>query len=188
MENRLCAAQNTFTGAITGYLYDAGGTRVAKGSLSNFNCSSGPGFAPTANYLLGSNNRPITELTVQPTADVWEHSNVYVLGNLLATYDGIGLHFQLSDWLGTRRVQTNSVGAIEETCANLPFGDGMTCQQTSLPTTEDATENHFTGQERDHETTNDHFEARYYSSVTGRFASPDPSGLYFDLALAKRIP
>jgi RHS repeat-associated protein len=37
----------------------------------------------------------------------------------------------------------------------------------------------FTGKERDTESGNDYFEARYYASSTGRMISPDPSGLYY---------
>jgi RHS repeat-associated protein len=37
-----------------------------------------------------------------------------------------------------------------------------------------------TGQERDSETGNDNFKARYYGSSLGRFMTPDPSGI--DLA------
>lgn len=37
----------------------------------------------------------------------------------------------------------------------------------------------FTGKERDSESGNDYFGARYYASSMGRFMSPDPSGLYF---------
>jgi len=36
-----------------------------------------------------------------------------------------------------------------------------------------------TGKERDSESGNDYFGARYYASTMGRFISPDPSGLYF---------
>ncbi|MGB7984008.1 MAG: RHS repeat-associated core domain-containing protein [Terracidiphilus sp.] len=38
----------------------------------------------------------------------------------------------------------------------------------------DATEHHFTGKERDSESGNDDFGARYYSSAMARFLSPDP--------------
>jgi RHS repeat-associated protein len=37
----------------------------------------------------------------------------------------------------------------------------------------------FTGKERDSESGNDYFGARYFGSSTGRFLSPDPSQLYF---------
>ena len=52
-------------------------------------------------------------------------------------------------------------------CQSLPFGDGL------VITGSDATEHHFTGKERDTESGNDYFEARYYSSSMGRFLSPD---------------
>ncbi len=38
---------------------------------------------------------------------------------------------------------------------------------------------HFTGKERDTESGNDYFGARYYASSLGRFLSPDPSGLVY---------
>jgi RHS repeat-associated protein len=37
----------------------------------------------------------------------------------------------------------------------------------------------FTGKERDTESENDYFGARYFGSSMGRFMSPDPSGLDF---------
>jgi RHS repeat-associated protein len=55
----------------------------------------------------------------------------------------------------------------------LPYGDGLTTIPVSSTDTADATEHHFTGKERDTESGNDYFEARYYSSAMGRFMSPD---------------
>jgi RHS repeat-associated protein len=37
----------------------------------------------------------------------------------------------------------------------------------------------YTGKERDTESGNDYFGARYYASSMGRFMSPDPSGLVY---------
>ena len=71
------------------------------------------------------------------------------------------------DPLGTRRVQANAQGETEEECQNLPFGDQQICNGT------DATPLHFTGKERDPESGNDYFGARYYASGMGRFLSPD---------------
>jgi RHS repeat-associated protein len=51
----------------------------------------------------------------------------------------------------------------------LPFGDGLSCTGSITS----PTEHHFTGKERDTESGNDYFEARYYSSNMGRFMSPD---------------
>ena len=61
-------------------------------------------------------------------------------------------------------------GPAEQTCRSLPFGDGLACTgSTTTPT-----EHHFTGKERDAESGNDYFGARYYGSSMGRFLSPDP--------------
>jgi RHS repeat-associated protein len=54
------------------------------------------------------------------------------------------------------------------TCTGLPYGDGVTCSG-DIPDN-----HHFTGKERDTESGNDYFGARYYASSMGRFMSPDP--------------
>jgi len=63
----------------------------------------------------------------------------------------------------------------------LPFGNDInnpmvvpcSAPVNALQTNNDATEHHFTGKERDTESGNDYFDARYYSSAMGRFMSPD---------------
>jgi RHS repeat-associated protein len=125
-------------------------------------------------YLLGPSGEHITELG---QAGVFMRSNVYANGQLLATYANNKTYFALNDWLGTKRVVTNYDGTVAQMCMNLPFGDELMC---SAP---DVNEQHFTGQIHDSETGNDYFNARYYSNSTGRFLSPDPSGLdYVDPA------
>lgn len=44
----------------------------------------------------------------------------------------------------------------------------------------DGVRHQFTGKERDNETNLDYFGARYYSSVQGRFTSPDPRNIIFE--------
>jgi len=66
----------------------------------------------------------------------------------------------------------------------LPSGDGLApeanpngnCLASEDCFSEDATEHHYTGKERDTESGNDYFGARYYASSMGRFMSPDPLG------------
>ena len=87
---------------------------------------------------------------------------------MLATYDSLGAHYALTDWLGTKRMQISSTGTVEESCVSLPFGDSLNCFGT------DANTQHFTDKERDAESGNDYFGARYYgSNVAGRFMTPD---------------
>jgi len=175
-EGRICAVFSAGINGMTtmtGYLYDAEGTRVAKGGFSTWSCDPAVnGFNTTNDYILGPGGEQMTEMGVQaqqgsaPLQLAWQHTNVWAGGKLLATYDPTGLHFYFNDPLGSRRVQTDSAGVVERTCQSLPFGDGETC----LPT---PTENLFTGKERDAESGNDYFGARYFAPSMGRFMSPD---------------
>ncbi len=185
-DGRICAVYGTTMPGITsmtGYLYDADGTRVAKGAISVWSCDPTiSGFVTTNDYILGPSGEQVTEMGVGGAFEgsttsglVWQHTNVWAGGKLLATYDGDtvsgtnltgGMHFYFDDPLGSRRVQTDYAGNIEKSCSNLPYGDGETCAPTP-------TEHLFTGKERDSESGNDYFDARYYSSAMGRFMSPD---------------
>jgi RHS repeat-associated protein len=157
---------------MTGYLYNAEGQRVAKGTISTWSCDpSTNGFTTTNQYTLGLAGEQISEWAVVPggTDLEWQHSNVWANGQLFATLDHLGTHYYLNDWLGSRRVQTDASGIVENVCSSLPFGDSLNCQQWE----EFPTEHHFTGKERDSESGNDYFGARYYASTMGRWLSPD---------------
>lgn len=119
----------------------------------------------------------MTEMTNNTGTWQWEHTNVFAPG-LSATYDADStgqtegrMYFRLSDWLGTRRQQTDYAGNPCLEFISQPYGDGL----TPIPVSNcgDATEHHFTGKERDSESGNDYFGARYYASNMGRFMSPD---------------
>jgi RHS repeat-associated protein len=156
--NRILSIDNQ----STGYVYDAEGNRVAK-------LSSG-GTVETV-YVLTSGNQQLTELN---GAGGWNHTNIYAPGGrLLATYDAPGqpspgYHYNLTDWLGTKRMQTAAGGNQQETCISNPYGDGLSCTGGV-----DATEQHFTGKDHDTESGLDYFYARYYSETLGRFMTPD---------------
>jgi RHS repeat-associated protein len=180
-EGRICAVRNLTVGVMTGYIYDAGGTHVAKGHITAMSCNpAASGFTPTSDYILGPSGEQAAEMSVSSGGvATWQHTNVYAGGALLATYDASGPHYYLNDPLGTRRVQTNYAGSVEQTCASLPYGDGSTC----IPNP--PTEHLFTGKERDAESGNDYFGARYYSSAMGRFMSPDWSAKVEPVPYAK---
>jgi len=184
-EGRICAVASTPVPgmtAMTGYLYDADGARVAKGRISAWSCDPGVnGFQTTSDYILGPGGEQVTEMGMDANNSMaWQHTNVYAAGKLLATYDNDGLHFYFNDPLGTRRAQTDYAGVLEQTCSSLPFGDGLNCitppnssGNSYAASLIAPTEHHFTGKERDTESGNDYFGARYYSSSMGRFLSPD---------------
>jgi len=173
-EGRLCAAK-TAGPSLTGYIYDATGIRVAKGSLTSFSCNFATnGFTPTASYVLGPGGVQVTEYAVSGATSNWVHTNAFSGGKIQATYDGTDTTFYLGDWLGSKRVEVGASGCATG-YASLAYGDGLTT--VSLPgftaCASDATEHHFTGKERDTESGNDYFGARYYASSMGRFMSPD---------------
>jgi RHS repeat-associated protein len=171
-DGRICAVASVLMpSAMTGYVYDASGARAAKGSITTWSCDPGAnGFAVTNDYVLGFGGEQVTEEAMGLNGTMaWQHTNVWAAGKLIGTYDSDGLHFYLNDPLGTRRVQTDYAGVIEQTCSSLPFGDGLSCTNSS----QFPTEHHFTGKERDSESGNDYFGARYYASSMGRFLSPD---------------
>ena len=185
-EGRLCGVYSPGKG-FTGYFYDAAGTRVAKGSISTLNCNFATNhFAPTTSYVLGLKGEQITELSVTGTGSyvsAWTHANVFDGLGLAATYSLTGTashptstYFALNDWLGTKRAEVGYIvgtGGAPQPCvsnfASLPYGDGLT-PSGNCP---DATEHHYTGKERDAESGNDYFGARYYASTMGRWMSPD---------------
>ncbi len=163
-EGRVCAVLNKAMPSMplmTGYLYDAEGNRVAKGTITTMSCDpTTNGFQFTENYVLGPSGE---ELTMLDGTNTWLRTNVYVGGRLMATYDQAGLHFHLTGPLGTRRVQlsgnltssdqTLPLGQAELDCQSLPFGDQQSCTPApnAPPSSDDATPLHFTGKERDAE-------------------------------------
>lgn len=160
-------------------MYDAEGRRAAKGSLTTFSCDiTANGFTATEKYVLGQGGE---QLVARDGAGNWKRTNVLLDGVLLGTYDANsdGFHYAFGDWLGTKRVQYSLTQGVEETCSSLPYGDSLSCNGF------DATDHHFTGKERDAESGNDYFGARYYASRMGRFLSPDWSAKVEPVPYAK---
>jgi RHS repeat-associated protein len=175
------ASPNPLGGTImTGYIYDAEGTRVSKGTIQAWSCNPTISqYATTSDYIIGLGEQQFSEYTMNASGTMaWQHTNVWAGSLLIATYaqddtvksgttteNGL-LHFYFDDPLGTRRAQTDYAGHLEQTCSSLPYGDSESCGSSP-------TEHLFTGKERDAESGNDYFGARYYASSMGRFMSPD---------------
>jgi len=173
-EGRLCAVQDLTGDAVTAYVYDAEGRRVAKGTLSSWPTAcvspTSHNFTLTTSWVLGLNGEQVSEIAVSGSANTWQHTNVFAGGGLLATYHDTNTYIELNDWLGTRRAEVGASRCYQSYYSD-PYGDTVfTLEATCTP---DATEQHFTGKERDAESGNDYFGARYYASSMGRFMSPD---------------
>ena len=84
---------------------------------------------------------------------------------------GNAIYYYAEDFLGSSRVMTTSAGTVCYDADFYPYGGERvvtnTCPQNYK----------FTGKERDAETNNDDFGARYYSSQFGRWISPDWSAI-----------
>lgn len=172
----------TAKSVMTEYIYDASGNRVAKGPITTWSCDpSTNGLEASAqetDYIINQSGQQVTEMTQDGSTMEWQHTNVWIGGQVLATYQASttsagkpssNLHFYLNDWLGTRRVMTDYAGVVEQQCASLPYGDYESCNPTP-------TEQLFTGKQRDSESGNDYFGARYYAENDARFLSPDSVG------------
>ena len=201
-EGRICAVQSPVaTGGwiMTGYVYDAEGQRVAKGTITAWNCDpSANGLTDETDYILGPGGEQVTEVAQDADGNMQvQRTYVYAAGATIATYDPVANpaynssssstvpqtlympSFRLTDWLGTLRATTDSSGVLQGTCASLPYGDATACSG-NIPDN-----HHFTGKERDTESGNDYFGARYYASTMGRWLSPDWSAKVEPVPYAK---
>lgn len=181
---RICAVQGDLNrGQMYGYVYDAEGDRVAKGTLTSFTCNfTGTNFTPTAQYIIGLGGEQLTELD---GSNNWIHTNIFGGGGLLGTYAKGGTangdtDFALTDWQGTKRAQSG-VGGCLTGWGSLPYGNGSMSNKDPMAVSigntpqcvVDATEHHYTDKVHDFETNNDDFGARYFEDATGRWLSPD---------------
>ena len=137
------------------YSYDGDGRRVAK---------VGSKF-----YWYGSGDEILAE-----TDDSGNTLNEYVFfgGRRVAVLPSTGgpLYYG-SDMLGTSRVMVEANGTLCYDADFTPFG-------AEVPYTSNCSQNYkFEGKERDTETANDYFGARYYSSHFGRWLSADWSSV-----------
>ncbi len=117
-------------------------------------------------YLYGADGNLVAEF--DGTGN-WLQTNVRAGGMFLAELQPSGITYLHTDHLGTIRAESNSAGTRTMTCSNLPFGDSLNCNGNTDPPGY-----HFTGKDRDSESGNDYFGARYYASSMGRMLSPDP--------------
>ena len=161
-QGQVCAVQAN--GSYIGYLYDAEGHRVAKGTLPSLTCDP-TNLQITNTYFIGPDGETMTETSTTG----WVRTEVSAGGQYIATYKSDGIHYAITDWLGSKRMTVNpalsSGNGIEEQCSSFPFGDQQVCN-----TPFDASPRHFTGKERDVETGLDYFGARYYESGMGPLA------------------
>ncbi|HUZ96501.1 MAG TPA: RHS repeat-associated core domain-containing protein [Edaphobacter sp.] len=143
-------------GAAT-YTYDAEGNRARKDSGGSW-----------TEYVY-FNGQPLTE---NNGGAIWID---YIFANGVRLAQGSSINapndssatiYYHSDQLSSTRLLTDSGGNVVSSYEFYPFGQGP----------QPSGQNHYlyTGKERDAESGNDYFGARYFGSSMGRFLSPDP--------------
>ena len=137
------------------YIYDGLGNRVEKANGTLY------WYGPGGEVL------DETNLTGSLTSEY-----VFFAGKRVARRDAGGnIYYYAEDFIGSSRVITQSNGTLCSDADFLPFG------QEADYTSGCAQNYKFEGKERDIETGNDNFGARYYRSALGRWMSPDWSAI-----------
>ncbi|MGB8259263.1 MAG: RHS repeat-associated core domain-containing protein [Terracidiphilus sp.] len=151
---------STEAAAGVSYIYDAEGNRVEKAFPS-------PGGGPVGVDTIYFGGRPLARLAGTAWTDL-----IYAASGLLAEVPGTQTGaqvYRITDHLGSAVGTLSSTGVVLSTQDYAPFGQ--------LFTGGTADPYQFTGKERDAESGNDYFGARYYASSAGRWMSPDPGWL-----------
>jgi RHS repeat-associated protein len=145
----------------TTYTYDGDGKRVKKSSGTL--------------YWYGADSDTLLETDLSGNL---QNEHVFFGGKRVARRDASNnVFYYFVDHLGSSRVITDATGSVCYDADFYPYG-GERAVTPACP------QNHkFTGKERDTETQNDYFGARYYPNNVGRFLTPDPSNLGVDFWL-----
>jgi len=171
------------------YLYDAAGnlSRNKTGQTFDYDAENkqtkyagGDPLNGGSSYFYDGDGKRVKKTT--PTgATVYVYN---VMGQLIAEYgdappNSNGTTYVTADNLGSARVITKSDGTVIGRHDYLPFGEEIAASYGTRSTvtgyaSTDTLRIKFTEKERDGETGLDYFLARYYSSMSGRFTSPDP--------------
>jgi RHS repeat-associated protein len=156
--------QLTFAGG-TNYVYDGDGNRVEKYMVNTQNQ-----IVFQELYWYGGGSTPLDETDgTGSTTDSAFNEYVFFNGARTARRNAGNVYYYFADHLGTARdiVQAGYTSPCYD-ADYTPYGVEMdnidSCSQNYK----------FTGKERDSESGNDYFEARYFGSSMGRFMTPDP--------------
>lgn len=165
LENRITCVLGTdgtcTSASATNYFYDPQGQRVAKQQGNNME-----------EYVLDPQGHIIS---VHNGSSTLLRAEIYTGGRHMATFNPSAnygpLFYNFADHLGTHRVHTDSGGTAREWCSDTPYGMNLSCATSSGLS--DTSPMHFTGKQRDAESNLDNFGGRYYTSVMGKWMSPD---------------
>jgi RHS repeat-associated protein len=158
------------------YIYDGEGDRVAESNCNVVNGGPGNVKGITSEYLYDIEHRLVDQIVVSGPASLgYSRANIYAGGeylgedapdSLVKTPSATASMLRITDQAGSLRSRWDLAGNVVTECTSFPYGEGYSCAGATPPTL-------YTGKERDAESGNDYFGARYYASSMGRFLSPD---------------
>lgn len=190
-DTKVYDAENRMTKSVGGgntnsYVYDGDGRRVRR-IVGGSGTNSGDYW-----QVYGIDGELLAEYKLVSGSPVLQKEYGYRAGQLLVIGEPqIGItpaevKWLVSDHLGTPRIIADSTGSLSNVRRHdyLPFGEELTVgiggtqstpaiRSTAMGYIADFVRQKFGSKERDAETGLDYFLARYYSSVQGRFTSPD---------------
>ncbi len=177
-ENHVIAAGINFvtnnTAPTSQYFYDANGKRTRK-LVSGVETW----------FVYGIDGELVAEYNANGAVGSPQKEYGYRSGQLLVVFDNTEpladkkLQWLVADHLGTPRMVIDKTGSLSGLKRHdyLPFGEeigaNVGIRSAGNGFTADQVKQKFTGKRRDDETNLDFFEARYFSSIQGRFTSPD---------------
>lgn len=186
---------NTSTNQIVGLGYDAAGNLTSDGFHSYTYDAEGNVLqvdgGATATYVYDALNHRVrenvgtnaTEFVYNAQgqrASIWNATTGAIIqgqvywGSMPVSFRENGVRFQHQDYLGTERMRTNWAGSIESTFTSLPFGDNFALSGPDID------QHHFAQLDHDSESSTEHAQFRQYSSIQGRWHSPDPHDGSYD--------
>lgn len=181
-ENRMITAMTSQ--GMAKYFYDGSGKRIEKMAID-------PSFDPMTpvitRYVYDGSGRLAAEYQGNTTPIINQPTKEYVYGAAgmqvviepNETDPDKQIQYLTSDHLGSPRVITDAMGNVISRRDFFPFGEEMLNNEGArnnifgFPAL-DNIKQHFATYERDIETGLDFAQARYFSSMQGRFLSPDP--------------
>lgn len=161
---------------LSRYTYDSAGRRVRRTISSQQTWQ-----------VYGIGGELLAEYAANASPSVVQKEYGYRGAELLVTAtSGAQVEWLIADHLGTPRMVADKTGSLAGVRRHdyLPFGEeiyaGTGGRTTGQGYVSDGVRQKFTKYERDAETNLDYAQARYFSSVQGRFTSADP--LYFEMS------
>ncbi len=172
-----------------GYSYDANGSLTqdasgqrfgydAENHQKEFFVAGNSSINPDATYSYDGDGRRVKKVSsTETTIFVFNATSKLVAEYSTALATTPQVSYLTQDHLSSQRIVTNELGVVKDRKDYLPYGDEITTSQRTTVlgyTSAEQQRKDFTSYEKDTESNLEFAQARYFSSIHGRFTSVDP--------------